>query len=204
MDIKWIDQILQDTAYVHTGGSPEELKEAMESEEEDAEYDVSAYARVGDSPIVYQIASLNYANLTAASYNDLRHKELITASFDDVIKIDIMLDGEEYTFTADGEGDEKTWQDSEGEEVDIYSIRSAITNLQADSPEDFTDETPSGKEEISFTLYYDNEQYPEIHAALYRYDGQDCLAVLEGETLAKIARQYVVNLTEAVYAIVLG
>ena len=39
MDIKWIDQILQDTAYVHTGGSPEELK--------CAEYLAAQCARLG-------------------------------------------------------------------------------------------------------------------------------------------------------------
>ena len=39
MDIKWIDQILQDTAYVHTGGTAEELK--------CAEYLVAQCARLG-------------------------------------------------------------------------------------------------------------------------------------------------------------
>lgn len=39
MDIKWIDQILQDTAYVHTGGTAEELK--------CAEYLVAQCAKLG-------------------------------------------------------------------------------------------------------------------------------------------------------------
>ena len=43
MDIKWIDQILQDTAYVHTGGSPEELKCAQYLVEQCAKLGLEAH-----------------------------------------------------------------------------------------------------------------------------------------------------------------
>ena len=43
MDIKWIDQIWQDTAYVHTGGSPEELKCAQYLVEQCAKLGLEAH-----------------------------------------------------------------------------------------------------------------------------------------------------------------
>lgn len=39
---------------------------------------------------------------------------------------------------------------------------------------------------------------------LYRHDGEDCLAVVDGETFALVPRSDVVDLIEAVNAIVLN
>ena len=74
-------------------------------------------------------------------------------------------------------------------------------DLEAES---FTEETPTEKEEISITVYLDNENYPEIGIELYRYDGTNCLAMLDGESVALIPRSQVVELIEAVKAIVLN
>ena len=38
----------------------------------------------------------------------------------------------------------------------------------------------------------------------YRYDGNDCLAVVDGEAVSLVERSYVVDLVEAVNAIVLN
>ena len=50
----------------------------------------------------------------------------------------------------------------------------------------------------------ENENYPQIHVELYRYDGSKCIAVVDGETIAMVSRSSVVDLMEAVYGIVLG
>ena len=73
----------------------------------------------------------------------------------------------------------------------------------AEYADSFTDEMPSGKEEISLTVYLDNETYPTMEITLYRYDGSDCLAAVDGQPFAKISRSDVVELVEAVNAIVL-
>ena len=202
-----------ETFVLHIGRNQEELEAAMAAEEEsDSEDQVTAYARVGDSQIVYVITTDEYDSLMASSYNDLRHKEVITASFDDIDQIDITLENTDYTITAevpeDAEEDttEKVWHytGAEDEDLDITTLESAITTLAAADADSFTEESPAEKEEISFTLHLDNENYPEIKVQLYRYDGENCLAVVDGTTVSKIPRSQVVDLIEAVNSIVLN
>lgn len=188
----------EQTFTFHIGRNQEELAAAEESDEEDAEYNVTAYARVGDSQIVYEITSLSYANLAEMTYDNLRHKEVLTASFDDIYQIDITLEEVNYTLTASEE--EKTWYYDN--EIDISDLQSAVEALTAES---FTDEKPSGdaKEEIRFTVSLNNETYPHIEIQLYRYNGENCLAVIDGESVSFVPRSQVVDLIEEVNAIVL-
>ena len=74
-------------------------------------------------------------------------------------------------------------------------------SLSADS---FTEEKPTQQEEISLTVYLDNENYPTVKINLYRYDGTNCLAMVDGEPVSLVSRSDVVNLIEAVHAIVLN
>lgn len=55
----------------------------------------------------------------------------------------------------------------------------------------------------NITLHIRNENFPEIEIILYRYDGEYCLAVVNGETVAKVSRSEVVDIIEAVNAVVL-
>lgn len=176
----------------------EEAEGAAEDEDDSEEEEYTAYARVGDSRIVYEILSGDYKTLMEASYNDLRHQDVFTADFDDVYQVDISLEDNVYTLTSEEDDDGQTWY--YGEEVEMASFKKALSALEAES---FTDETPTGKEEISLTVYLDNENYPEIKIELYRYDGSNCLAVVDGEPVSLIDRSSAVDLIEAVQAIVL-
>ena len=195
---------VSDTFTLHISRDPEELAkaEAAESEgdEEDTEEEITAYARVGDSPIIYRLYSESYSSLMRASCDDLRHAELFTADFADITQIDVSLEGTDYTITTDGSGDDRTYAYLETE-VEIDDFRSALESLQADS---FTDEAPAQKEEISLTLHLDNEAFPTVEISLYRYDGSSCLAVVDGVPTALVERSQVVDLVEAVNAIVLN
>lgn len=194
---------VSDTFTLHISRDPEELAKAEESEsedEEDTEEEITAYARVGDSPIVYRLYSESYSSLMRASCDDLRHAELFTADFADITQIDVSLEGADYTITTDGSGDDRTYAYLETE-VEIDDFRSALESLQADS---FTDEAPAQKEEISLTLHLDNEAFPTVEISLYRYDGSSCLAVVDGVPTALVERSQVVDLIEAVNSIVLN
>ena len=59
-------------------------------------------------------------------------------------------------------------------------------------------------EEIGLTLTLDLEGAPTVEIRLYRYDGSSCLAVVDGQPLALTPRSQVVDLMEAVRAIVLN
>lgn len=54
------------------------------------------------------------------------------------------------------------------------------------------------------TFYIDNENQPEVTIQLYRYDGSDCLALVDGNSTALIKRTNVVDMMEAVRSIVLN
>lgn len=186
---------------LHISRDPDEqaAAEAEDGEEDETEEEITAYARVGESQIVYQITGDSYEALMAAGYDDLRHYEVLTADFADVTGLDISLEGESYTITAEGSGEDKTFYYGE-EELDIADLQSALENMGAAS---FTDEEPSQKQEISITVHLDNEAHPTVQIDLYRYDGEQCLAVLDGTPTSLVPRDMVVDLVEAVNTIVL-
>ncbi len=177
----------------------EKKDETEEKSEEETEEEITAYARVGNSKIIYKIAGADYKNLMAASYNELRHQEVLSADFEDICQVDISLEGKEYTLTTKKKKDETIWY-YDGEEVEISEFKNALMALKAS---DFEEEQPEGKEEISLTVYLDNENYPEVRIELYRHSGDNCIAVVDEKPVSHVDRNYVVDLMEAVYAIVL-
>lgn len=160
----------------------------------------TAYARVGDSPIVYQISSASCAALMAASYDDLRHREVLPADFADIAQLDIALEGQTYTLTSEKRGGARAFSYL-GEELEIARLQNALVALSADS---FTDEAPGQKQEVSLTVHLDQGGEPTVQIDLYRYDGAHCLAVVDGEPASLVDRSAVVDLIEAVHAIVLN
>lgn len=102
-----------------------------------------------------------------------------------------------YTFTSEERDEEQIWYYQEEE---LSDLRTALVYLEADR---FTEEQPAGKEEISLTVYMENENYPKIEIKLYRYDGEYCLATVDGEPVSLVKRSAAVDLMEAVRGIVL-
>jgi hypothetical protein len=190
-------------------GRTEEQKSAAEADSEDtgASYDtdtssgVGGYLRVGQSAIVYELSETNYEALLGISYDSLRHKDVFVADFSAVEKMVVELDGEEYTILASGDTDSRTYTYADNE-IDITDIKSALTALSADS---FTTEAASGEQEISLTLYVakDDDSESIITITLYREDGSECVAEINGEPVSLVSRSSAMDLVEAVYAIVL-
>ena len=196
------------TLVLHLSQNPEELaayEEALTNEEDELP-DVTCYARVGESQIVYQITQSEFDALTDVSYDALRHQKIFTADFDTVTSIDVTLEGEDYIFTYNPPEDEDdadvegtwTYQDTE---FDIFDFSYALRALSATS---FTDEAPTGQEEISLTLHLDNKDFPTFTLTLYRLDGESCIACVDGESVAFVSRDKAVELIEAVRAVTLG
>ena len=93
--------------------------------------------------------------------------------------------------------DVSVWQG----EIDFAGLQAAVEALAAS---EFTEEAPAEQLEISFTAHLDSETFPQVEAALYRWDGESCLAVVDGEPVCLVDRSAVVDLMEAVRTIVLG
>lgn len=177
---------------------------------------------MGDSQIVYNLSDADGEALFAASYDDLRHRQVFWGDFDDVAQATILLDNQTYTLTAqtaetdetadaaaesaeptaaaEDEDAEITWI-CNGEPVDVTGIRDKLAALTAEA---FTEEAPADQLEISLTLDLNDEDVPQVRIQLYRYDGASCLAVLDGEPAALVAREDVVDLMEAVRTLLLG
>lgn len=184
---------------LETKQAAEQAEQDGQEEDEEAELS-SAYVRAGDSRIVYEISGDRYKELMEAFYDDLRHQEVFWADFDEVYQIGVFLEGANYTISSEKDGDERIWSYQE-EEVDISDFQNALVSLRADS---FTGEKPTGKEEIRLALYLENENCPEVSLKLYRYDGELCLAEVDGKPVSLVRRSYAVDLIEAVHAIVLN
>ena len=188
-----------ETFVLHVSRNPEELEREKKEGSEDTEEEINAYARIGESPIIYKISDEDYKALTAVSYNDLRHKEVLTASFKNINQIDISLEDADYTITTEGNSEGRRYFYNE-EELEIGTFQSALTVLEA---EEFTDEMPTEKKEIDLVIHLDDPNYPEVNVELYRYDGNQCMAVVDGNPVSLVKRSQVVDLIEAVYAVVL-
>ena len=199
------DETVSDTCVIHISENPEEraASDANVAEGNTATA-VTKYVRIGDSQIVYTMDDTDFAILKAASYDDLRHKTLFWGDFEIVKQIDITLEGEEHSIVSKLEGEEDAqelvWYYGDTE-LDIADVQAALESLSADS---FTDELPSKDEEIGITLHLDNENFPTVEIRLYRYDGSLCLAVVDGDPVSLVSRSSVMDLVEAVQAIVLN
>lgn len=132
------------------------------------------------------------------------YKVLSTYGVEAADGIDVSLGGESYTFVRtapeDGSGEDPVWTYN-GEEFDVYDLKTA---LRAVSAAGFTVETPSGQEEISLTVYLDNADFPSFTLTLYRYDGENCIAAVDGKAAAFVSRSQTVDLIEAVNRLTLG
>ena len=171
-----------------------------QTDEDSEEEEITAYVRVGDSQILYQITGDEYTALMAASYDDLRHLEVLPVDFEKMTSLDVTLDGTDYTITVQGDEEDPTYLLGE-EEVEFDDVLSALSGLSADS---FTQEQPTGQEEIRLTVHLDREELPSMEVVLYRYDGSFCLAQVDGQSVSLVPRSDVVDLIEALNAIVLN
>ena len=199
------DETVSDTCVIHISENPEERAASDTAVAEgNTATAVTKYVRIGDSQIVYTMDDTDFAILKAASYDDLRHKTLYWGDFEIVKQIDITLEGEEHSIVSKLEGEEDAqelvWYYGDTE-LDITDVQSALEALSADS---FTEELPSKDEEIGITLHLDNENFPTVEIRLYRYDGSLCLAVVDGDPVSLVSRSSVMDLVEAVQAIVLN
>ena len=160
--------------------------------------DISAYLRMGDSSIVYHLTPDVYKALTAASCDDFRHRQVLWVDWQDITQFEISLEGKTYLFSSEESGDTRTFFYGE-RELETDELQSALSALTAD---EFTQEAPSNTQEIALTVFLDNEQFPQVEIELYRYDSTHCLVVVDETPLSLVPRSKVVDLTEAVRALV--
>lgn len=193
---------VKEVCTLYIGQDQEELQRALEAEqkEEKSIPNVTKYVRVGTSDIVYELSEDAYETLTAVSYDDLRHKEVLWAEQDQIIQIDVTLEQETYSFTVEENKKERIWYYAE-EEMDMTEFLDCLYAMEADT---FTKELSKEKEEVSVIIYLDNEQFPQVEIICYRYDGTYCLVAVNGESTSLVERTAVSEWIETVWTLVLG
>ncbi|MCD8196851.1 MAG: DUF4340 domain-containing protein [Lachnospiraceae bacterium] len=177
-----------------------------------------AYARVGDSEIIYQLTDEDYETLAANSYDSLRPRAVLSLDWESVTGVSFTINGETYEVSAMTRGEWNELQEIEEEddedidedeiiyllsdqEIDFDTAMSAVNALEIDS---FTSEESASTQELSMTVYLDSEDYPSVTVTIYQYDGEDCLVYLDGGQVGLMERSLMVDLREAVTSIVLG
>lgn len=126
-----------DTCILHISRNPEELAAAQEAEAKgETAGTVSTYVRIGDSQIVYNLDPVDYGILSAASYNDLRHKAVFWGDMAEVKQMDITLEGETHTLVS---------QQTDTEDP-VWQFQAAEETAETQEPgADETQETESGE-----------------------------------------------------------
>lgn len=157
----------------------------------------NCYMRMDDSPIIYAVDSDTYTDsIAAAGYDTLRPDEVLSLNWDDVESIDFTVDDTTYTVKKNGD----TYKIGD-DVVEFDDVKDAVDGLKVNT---FNSESPSKKEETTFTVHLKNDDFPTLTVTAYQYDGDNCLVQLDGTTLGLVSRSLVVDLTEAVNAITLG
>lgn len=164
--------------------------------------DGDSYTALADSKIKSFITKLknldytDYLTYRATTADTLRPDEALSLDWDSVTRVEFTLDDTTYTITH--KGDKYTL---DGAEVDFDDIQSAVDGLDINT---YNTEMSNKKQEIAVTVHLDNKDYPTLTLCAYQYDGENCLVALNDTTLGFAKRSLVVDLQEAVNAVVLG
>ncbi len=147
---------------------------AIEDGEDDTE--VSKYVRVDDSSILYNLSETDYETLTAASYNDLRHADVLSVDFTEVYQVDITLEDTEYILYA-GEG---SAEDEAAEEEDAEAAYAA----EADEDDAYSADEDAGD---TYAEDEESERAETLADYFYYYYGGEPIEAAdlgEGEEMA--------------------
>ena len=172
-----------------TEDSEENGEETQKFEYEVGAVDEAYYARLTGSNIVYRISEDLYQAAVNVSYEELKPDEVVLLDWDTVESIEVELDGNVYTIGL------------EKDDEDAY-----ITIAEETDDEDVPETEPalSGKRsEMSLIFHRNTESYQTVELEFYQYDGSYCISVLNGEELNYTSRTAVVDLKEAVNAVIL-
>lgn len=156
----------------------------------------TCYYRMDDSEIIYKLDADTFREVLDTDADALRPDELVALDWDKVQSLAVTIDGESYEITRTADKD--TIGDTE---VTLDDLTDAIDALQVS---EYLEAAPDKKQEIELEIRCDNDAYPQLRLTLYQYDGENCLAQLDGQTVGLVSRSLAVNLTEAATTLLLG
>lgn len=172
--------------------------------------DEGTYAMLEGSAMVYLIDSDTADSLRYASYSSLRSDSICSMDWDTVDRLDITLDGVNYTIsfdvteteTDDGETESDTRYTWDGQELDSTQMESLLTALNSLTAT--ADASGTGEEEALVTVTFHRntgDAFGELTLSLSAWDTGSCLAAFSGEGSRLVERSAVTGLTEQIQAL---
>lgn len=168
------------------------------------------FARLPGSGMVYEIDSAIAETLLYTTYAELQPDEVLVMDWDTVETVTVELEEERYRFTremkevADSDGNitREAVYLLNGEETALQEI---LDSLEAMASAGYANgAAPERKAELTVVLGRNTEAFPEVRLSFFRHDSSTCLVQLNGESTVFVSREAVVELKEAITALVLG
>lgn len=166
----------------------------------------AAYARLTGSDIVY-LVDIDVANaLCGMSLNGLKINDILRLDEKLVTSVEITLDGATYKI------DRTEKEAEEGKTTSVWTLSDKETDFGGvlktlNSMEGTNTGTPFAADkgrELTFLFHLDSEEYPQVELVFYQYDGTNTLVSLNGSSDILLGRTQLVELKEAVNALVLS
>lgn len=170
------------------------------------------YARLAGSDMIYMIDSAIADALVYTDADSLLPDEVILLNWDIVTGADITVDGQTYSLektetpsdsseTSDETSDssdssgETVWKMDE-QEISMDDIVDALDDMMSSGSDENAE--AEGSAEISFVFYQDSENFAEVSLQFYKYDSDDYIVSLDGQTRLLVSKDTVDSLVDAV------
>lgn len=209
-----VDDESEDTITDDTTDTESEEATEEDTEDEDVETetvtqtiyltkvdDDNAYLYFDGSTIVYDISVDTYDDLAETSYETLRPDEIVDIDWTNVVSMTADIDDDSYTIDVEYDEDDGNTYTVDGETVDFVTVTSKIDTLTL---EEVGDSYSKGTEELAFTITLGDDDGTTVSVVLYQYDGDNCVATVDGETVGLVSRSSMSTLREEIVSAVLN
>lgn len=172
--------------------------------------EAGSFIRLAGSNMVYSLDSDLCQTLLYTTTSELLPDDVLLMDWETVTSLDITLDGKVTTITRevvsteaeDGTVTDETVYTMDGAETDGESVLDALDSLTSTGYAYGT--SPERNLEIAVTIHRNTDSFQTVELALYQHDSTACLATLDGSATVYVSRSAVVDLIEAVNALILA
>ena len=160
-----------------------------------------AYVNFDGSTIIYKISSDTYDEIVKANYESLRPDEIVSIDWTTVSQISTKIDGKTYIVDVKTDKNDGNTYTLDGENLKFTTVTTKIDGLYLDKVgEDYK----KGTEELSFAITLNDDNATMVNVVMYQYDGDSCVAAVDGKVVGLCSRSSMSNLREEITSSILN